>query len=145
LANDFLFKVDLASMRESLEIRVPMLDEDLVAFGLSLPHALKMSGRQGKRVLRAVAARWLPASVATKPKHGFGVPVDTWLDTACKAQIREELLSTTSPLQELFPASIYQPIIEAFCEGRALHGIPRQNLYQRAMMFLAMHTTLRMY
>ena len=143
LANDFLFKVDLASMRESLEVRVPMLDEDLFTFGLSLPHALKVSGRQGKRVLRAVAARWLPASVATKPKHGFGVPVDTWLNTACKAQIREELLSTTSPLQGLFPPSIYQPIIEAFCTGRVLPGIPRQNLYQRAMMFLAMHTTLR--
>ena len=41
LANDFLFRVDLASMRESLEIRVPMLDEDLFTFGLSLPHASK--------------------------------------------------------------------------------------------------------
>ncbi len=143
LANDFLFKVDLASMRESLEIRVPMLDEELVAFGLSLPHALKVSGRQGKRVLRAVATRWLPASVAAKPKHGFGVPVDTWLDTACKAQIREELLSTTSPLQGLFPTSIYQPVVEAFCAGRVPPGIPRANLYQRAMMLLSMHTTLR--
>jgi asparagine synthase (glutamine-hydrolysing) len=142
LANDFLFKVDLASMRESLEVRVPMLDEDLVAFGLSLPHALKVRGRQGKRVLRAVAARWLPAAVAAKPKHGFGVPVDTWLDAACKAQIREELRSPTSPLRGLFPASIYQPIIEAFCAGRGVPGISRQNLYQRAMTFLAIHTTL---
>jgi asparagine synthase (glutamine-hydrolysing) len=119
------------------------LDEDLFAFGLSLPHALKVSGRQGKRVLRAVAARWLPASVATKPKKGFGVPVDTWVDTACKAQIREELLSTTSPLQGLLPSSIYQPTIEAFCTGRLLPSLTRQNLYQRAMMFLSMHTTLR--
>jgi asparagine synthase (glutamine-hydrolysing) len=143
LANDFLCKVDLASMRESLEVRVPMLDEDLFAFGLSLPHALKVSGRQGKRVLRTVAARWLPAAVAAKPKHGFGVPVDTWIDTACKTQIREELLSPASPLHTLFPASIYQPILEAFCVGRVLHGISRANLYQRAMMFLALHTTLR--
>jgi asparagine synthase (glutamine-hydrolysing) len=143
LANDFLFKVDLASMRESLEIRVPMLDEDLFACGLSLPHALKVSGRQGKRVLRAVAARWLPASIATKPKKGFGVPVDTWVDTACKAQIREELLSTTSPLQGLLPSSIYRPTIEAFCTGRLLPSLTRQNLYQRAMVFLSIHATLR--
>ena len=37
LPNDFLFKVDTASMKESLEVRVPMLDEDLFVFGLSLP------------------------------------------------------------------------------------------------------------
>ena len=55
MANDFLFKVDTASMRESLEVRVPMLDEDLFAFGLSLSHACKVEGRSSKRVLRAVA------------------------------------------------------------------------------------------
>ena len=44
LPNDFLFKVDTASMRESLEVRVPMLDEELFAFGLSLPHRLKVDG-----------------------------------------------------------------------------------------------------
>ena len=44
LPNDFLFKVDMASMRESMEVRVPMLDEDLVEFGLSLPYALKVRG-----------------------------------------------------------------------------------------------------
>ena len=71
------------------------------------------------------------------------MPVDTWVDTACKAQIREELLSTTSPLQGLLPSSIYQPTIEAFCTGRLLPGLTRQNLYQRAMMFLSIHTTLR--
>src|SRR5262249_16223584 len=60
LANDFLFKVDTASMMESLEIRVPMLDEDLFAFGLSLPRYLKVDGRTCKRTLRAVAARRLP-------------------------------------------------------------------------------------
>ena len=119
----FSLKLIWRACDESLEIRVPMLDEDLFAFGLSLPHALKVRGRQGKRVLRAVAARWLPASVAAKPKKGFGVPVDTWVDTACKAQIREELLSTTSPLQGLLPPSIYQPTIEAFCAGRVLPGL----------------------
>src|SRR5262249_27234217 len=49
LPNDFLFKVDTASMKESLEIRVPMLDEDLFAFGLSLPLHLKVKGRTCKR------------------------------------------------------------------------------------------------
>ena len=71
------------------------------------------------------------------------MPVDTWVDTACRAQMREELLSTTSPLYGLIPPSIYQPTIEAFCAGRVLPSLTRENLYQRAMMFLSMHTTLR--
>ena len=75
MANDFLFKVDTASMRESLEVRVPMLDEDLFAFGLSLSHACKVEGRSSKRVLRAVADGWLPASVARKPQWGFAIPL----------------------------------------------------------------------
>ena len=67
LPNDFLFKVDTASMKESLEVRVPMLDEELFAFRLSLPYSLKVDGRTCKRVLRAVAKRRLPAAVANKP------------------------------------------------------------------------------
>src|SRR5207247_11269188 len=71
LPNDFLFKVDTASMKESLEVRVPMLDEELFAFGLSLPHRLKVNGRTCKRVLSEIAQRKLPPKVADKQKMGF--------------------------------------------------------------------------
>src|SRR2546429_281710 len=76
LPSDMLRKVDMMSMRASIEIRVPMLDEELVAQGLSLPHALKTDGRTGKLVLRELAARWLPRPVVAHPKHGFTVPLD---------------------------------------------------------------------
>src|SRR4030095_325823 len=78
LPNDFLFKVDIASMKESLEVRFPMLDEEFLGFGLTLPHHLKVSGRTCKRTLRAVAAKRLPRAVANKPKWGFAVPLETW-------------------------------------------------------------------
>ena len=76
--NDFLVKVDAASMRHGLEVRVPMLDEDLVAYGLTLPHRLRVDGRAGKRVLREVARRQLPRAVVDQPKQGFTIPVDRW-------------------------------------------------------------------
>jgi asparagine synthase (glutamine-hydrolysing) len=137
LANDFLFKVDIASMRESLEVRVPMLDEDLFAFGLSLPHKLKVNGRTCKRVLRAVARNKLPSTVANKPKWGFGIPVDTWVDADFKARLRETLLGPTGRLSEFFRPEIYRPIVEAFCQDSPLSHISRQGLYQRAMMLLS--------
>jgi asparagine synthase (glutamine-hydrolysing) len=142
LPNDFLFKVDTASMRESLEVRVPMLDEDLFAFGLSLPHYLKVNGRTCKRVLRAVAGCRLPSTVANKPKRGFGIPVDAWVNADFKVRLRDALLGISSKLPEFFRPEAYQPIVEAFCDGRPCHGISRQGLYQRAMMLLSLHLAL---
>jgi asparagine synthase (glutamine-hydrolysing) len=137
LPNDFLFKVDAASMKESLEIRVPMLDEDLFAFGLSLPHRLKVNGRTCKTVLRGVADRWIPSTVAKKPKLGFGIPVDTWVDIDFKARLRESLLGSSSRLPEFFDAAVYKPMLEAFCEDRPCFGISRGGLYGRAIMLLS--------
>ncbi len=142
LPNDFLFKVDIASMRESLEIRVPMLDEDLFEFALSLPHHLKATGRMGKRVLRAVAERWLPAEVANKPKWGFGIPIDRWADSDFKTCLKETLLDSSSTLPEFFCEDTYRPWVEAFCEGHSCSGISRQGLYQRVVMLLSVQLTV---
>jgi len=142
LPNDFLFKVDMASMRESLEVRVPMLDEELFAFGLSLPHDLKVKGQTGKRVLRAVAQNWLPPAVANKPKRGFEIPVDNWVQTDFKMRLKDALLGPSSRLPEFFRPEAYRPMVQAFCEGRPCPGISRQGLYQRAIMLLSVHLVL---
>lgn len=139
LANDFLFKVDTASMRESLEVRVPMLDEDLFAFGLSLPHRLKVNHRTCKSVLRAVAKSKLPPSVANKAKSGFAIPIDSWANGDFKARLRDALLGRSSKLPDFFRPEVYRPIIEAFCKSDIVSGISRQEVYQRAIMLLAVH------
>lgn len=142
LPNDFLFKVDTASMKESLEVRVPMLNEELFAFGLSLPHRLKVGGRTCKLILRGVADRWLPPAVARKPKWGFSIPVDHWVDGSFRARLRESLLGRHSLLPEFFRAESYRPIVEAFCEGRQHPRLSRQGLYQRVIMMLSLHLAL---
>jgi asparagine synthase (glutamine-hydrolysing) len=142
LPNDFLFKVDTASMRESLEVRVPMLDEELFAFGLCLPHHLKVDGQTCKKVLREVAKRRLPAAVANKPKQGFGIPVDSWVDADFKERLRDALLGSSCRLPEFFRPEVYQPMIEAFCRGHPYPGISREGLYQRAIMLLSVQLTL---
>jgi asparagine synthase (glutamine-hydrolysing) len=142
LANDFLFKVDTGSMKESLEVRVPMLDENLFSFGLSLPHRLKVSSGICKRILRAVAKRKLPPAVANKPKRGFDVPVDTWVDINFRTCLRDVLLGPSSGLPAFFQPEFYTPIIEAFCEGRTYHGISRQGLYQRVIMLLSVQLAI---
>ncbi|GJL62958.1 MAG: asparagine synthetase B [Nitrospirales bacterium] len=139
LPNDFLFKVDMASMKESLEVRIPMLDESLYAFGLTLPHNLKVKGKTTKRILRVIAESRIPLNVARKPKWGFGIPMDTWVDSEFKIKLRESLLGSSSNLPEFFRPEVYRPIIEAFCDGRPHQIISRQGLWQRAIMLLAVH------
>jgi asparagine synthase (glutamine-hydrolysing) len=143
LPNDFLFKVDTASMKESMEVRVPMLDEDLFEFALSLPHFLKVDGRTCKKVLRALAHRRLPSAVANKPKWGFDIPVDRWVDDHFKSCLRDALLSSSSKLPEFFQTEVYRPMVESFCDQRACPGISRAGLYQRVMMLLSVELALR--
>lgn len=142
LANDFLFKVDLASMKESLEVRVPMLDEELFSFGLNLPHRLKVKGRECKQVLREVAARQLPRMIAKKPKHGFAVPVDRWVNAEFRSRVREALIGPSSRLPEFFRPKAYEPMVEAFCSGRSDTGFSRDAIFRRTIFLLSVHLHL---
>jgi len=76
LPNDMLVKVDRASMRHGLEVRVPFLDPTFVDFALSLPSSLLYSPRGGqKRVLRKHVAQHISPETAKRKKRGFSVPI----------------------------------------------------------------------
>ena len=142
LPSDFLYKVDIASMKEGLEVRVPLLDEELLGFGLHLPHRLKVRRRQGKRVLRALASEKLPPAVASKPKRGFSIPVDDWSSREFKSQLKETLTRPGGAIEQVFRPGVYEPVIEAFCDGRPYARISRPGLYQRVIMLLSLHLAL---
>jgi len=142
LPNVYLFKVDAASMRESLEVRVPLLDEDLFEFGLTLPHRLKAKGRMCKQVLRSIAQRRLPPRIANKAKWGFSIPVDTWVEGNFRTRLREFLLGPESRLPEFFRPEMYRPIIEALCAKHAAPGISREGLYTWGIMLLSLNLAL---
>jgi len=79
LPDDILAKVDRASMASSLEVRVPLLDPEIVAFAWSLPPSMKISDGRGKLPLRGLLERRLPSELLERPKMGFGIPLGDWL------------------------------------------------------------------
>lgn len=85
LVGDMLTKVDLMSMANGLEVRVPFLDKEVVAFSRSLPDEYKLSGNQRKRIVQDAFKDILPMELYHRPKKGFEVPILQWM--------RNELLS----------------------------------------------------
>jgi len=93
LPSDMLLKVDLMSMANSLEVRVPFLDYEVVDFAFSLPDAFKINGRVRKRILQDTFRDILPRQLYNRPKKGFEVPLLKWFRGEMKSLITDDLLS----------------------------------------------------
>ncbi len=147
LPSDMLRKVDMMSMRASIEVRVPLLDENLVALGLTLPHHLKTDGRTGKRVLRALAAEWLPARVVSHPKHGFGIPLDIMMPKGFSSVLDDLLLTSSARTRPLLNAALIREWLSSLKQARdrgTFGGvISRQGLHFRVFMALSLELWLR--
>jgi len=93
LANDMLTKVDLMSMANSLEVRVPFLDYQVVDFIFSLPDEYKITNSIRKRILQDAFRDVLPEKLYNRPKKGFEVPLLKWFRKEMKSLIVDDLLS----------------------------------------------------
>jgi asparagine synthase (glutamine-hydrolysing) len=91
LPNTVLAKVDRMSMRHSLEVRAPLLGNAVADFAQRLGEADCWDGASGKRVLKAVARRHIPAQWLERPKMGFGLPMRSWAEGDALAVARSLL------------------------------------------------------
>ena len=80
LAEDILVKVDRASMFNSLEVRSPFLDKDLIEFAFNkVPSNLKANSTQKKILLKRLSCKLLPKDFDRTRKQGFKIPLNDWL------------------------------------------------------------------
>lgn len=93
LPNDMLRKVDMMSMANSLEVRVPFMDHRIVNFAFNLPRAFKINENMKKKILQDAFYEELPEEIYNRPKHGFEVPLLSWFKNELKATICDDLLS----------------------------------------------------
>ena len=92
LCGDMLTKVDRYSMANSLEVRVPFLDHELVDYVFSLPVSYKIRKGEKKRLLQDAFRADLPEELYHRPKHGFEVPLLKWFTGPLWEKINQEYL-----------------------------------------------------
>ena len=124
LPGDLLVKVDLASMAHSLECRSPFLDHRVVELALAMPvgHKLRLRGGRSKVVLKAAFAHLIPPSILTRPKMGFGVPLDRWFRGPLRDELRAILLDPRTVARNLFRPEAVEGLIDDHLEGRRDHA-----------------------
>lgn len=89
LPNDFLVKIDVMTMANSLEARSPFLDRELVEFAMSIPSKKLMSSKRPKDLLRRLSQKYLPEKITSLPKRGFSFPIEDWFQKERKSVITE--------------------------------------------------------
>ena len=79
------------SMAHGVEVRVPLLDQDLVAFAARIPPQMKQKGRVGKAIFKQAMLPLLPPEVIYRKKSGFGAPLSQWLRNDLRDLVEDTL------------------------------------------------------
>ena len=117
LPGDLLVKVDIATMANSLELRSPLLDVNVVEWGVSLPRKYKIKGFETKHILKDVARSLVPAELIDRPKMGFGIPRAEWLRTGMREMVIDTLTDTTATQRGWFNAIEVKKVIDTHMAG----------------------------
>ena len=117
LPGDLLVKVDIATMANSLELRSPMLDVNVVEWGVSLPQKYKIKGFETKHILKDVARSLVPANLIDRPKMGFGIPRAEWLRTGMKEMVIDTLADTRATQRGWFNPGEVKKVIAIHLAG----------------------------
>lgn len=124
LPGDLLHKVDMASMAHSLECRGPFLDHRVVELALAMPleRKLRLRGGRSKLILKQAFAELLPPAIQTRPKMGFGVPLDRWFRGTLQAELRAVLLDPVAIDRGLFRGPVIERWIAEHAAGTRDHA-----------------------
>jgi asparagine synthase (glutamine-hydrolysing) len=123
LPDDILTKVDRTSMAHSIESRVPLLDNAVIDFALTLPAALKIKNGRRKHVLKEVAAQFLPAALIDRRKQGFAVPLDVWFRGSLRELFSDTLLSPRALQRGYFEPAFVRRLVQEHVGGVRDHAL----------------------
>jgi asparagine synthase (glutamine-hydrolysing) len=122
LPDDFLVKVDRASMANGLEVRPPFLDHELLELTARIPSKWKVHRGETRGVLKQAYRRDLPAGVIDRPKHGFEIPIDAWFRGPLCERFEAAVLAPQARVGDLVNREAARQVYRAHLAGTGRHG-----------------------
>ncbi len=122
LPGDILTKVDRASMAHSLEVRVPLLDHQLVEWISGLPPRFKLNGREGKYIFKKALQPYLSEDILYRPKMGFGVPLANWFRGPLRQRVRDAVLGSVLADSRIFDQAFLRKLVDQHQSGARDHS-----------------------
>ena len=124
LPNDMLVKVDRMSMAHALEVRVPLLDLEVVKVCLAIPSQEKRQRGRGKRPLRRMLTGDVPDDLLQRKKSGFLIPLERWLQHEWQPLLKQYLTAEFAEASGLFRWDVLHQMIDDQQRRRADHAYP---------------------
>ena len=128
-----LHKVDRASMAHSLEVRVPLLDHELVEWMSGLRPEWKLAGGDGKHLFKRALRPYLPEEIMYRPKQGFSIPLAEWFRGPLREKYRREVLGEGMSDNGLFNTEYLHRLQQQHDSGRHDHSVVMWELLMFAL------------
>ena len=122
LPEDILALADRLGMWHSLEIRVPLVDKELMALAFACQRTRHVTSRHKKRLLKQAVEPWLPRSILRHPKQGFESPMAYWLRGSVGDQFRQQLRRPPPQWEELIETGFVCTLLDEHQSGKADHA-----------------------
>lgn len=136
LEYDLLTKVDRASMHYSLETRVPYLDHRIIEFAANLSYNLKIRDGVSKYIIREILYQYVPEKFFDRPKQGFAIPLETWLQNELKFLVEENLSEKTITSFGIVKYKKVKELVREFENGK-------KYLFNRLWVLIVLHKWLK--
>jgi asparagine synthase (glutamine-hydrolysing) len=122
LPDDFLTKVDRASMAVGLEVRPPLVDHEFLELAARVPSRFKVRNGETKWIFKTICGRRLPQDIVWRKKQGFEIPVDDWLRGPLRETFGDLVLSPAGRISDFIDLRCVRTLYDSHLRRSGRHG-----------------------
>jgi len=139
MTEDGLVKTDRMSMANSIELRSPLLDSEIVEFAFSLPGQMKIRGNRCKYLLKKLARKYVCPQILNIPKTGFSIPAESYLRGAWRSDYENRIFRSENPLAEFMDIARLNSVWDKFLKGSDIDAKFLWTTYILSLWFSEFH------
>ena len=139
MIEDGLVKTDRMGMANSIELRAPLLDSEIVEFAFSLPGQMKIRGSRCKYILKKLALKYVCPQILNIPKTGFSIPAENYLRGVWRSDFENRVFHSDSPLAGFVNMAQLNSVWQKFLKGSDMASKLLWTTYILALWFNEFH------